>query len=1066
MASLEEIRYSPTSAARRHDERATQEACDRLTGRRVILKTDAARLMRRELRLLLGLPRGVGPAVHNTVWTGEKLIVALERLEGRTLLEAGSELEPEALPALVAGLCRCLTRLHRAGFVHCDLKPSNIFLLDTLPEGRPQRSFQVRLLDFGFALSPAIESDADDLRGGTPGLIAPEVLHGWAVDHRADQYSLGVALQQQFPFLEKDRRWRPILDKLMRKAVAQRYADVTALAAEVRGVFDVDPWLSERPEFGCGPLRDREQEQAVAARLVTAHPGRPFVVQARPGIGLTRFLHSVVEAVAAREDDRPMRLVDLSAAELSAGGGLTAVRDFVSSRAQAGDTVVIGVADPSPGLHGLKRRAAWLRDAARGQRWERMTLTPLKPAALAEIVANSLGEGGAEAEWLGEALHRRTDGDLRLSARAFDEALARHGTAADLTWKLDLPAAQAAVRHWRIPPAPPALVDVPAALRRPLALCARAGRSFPVWLGEELLETFAVRSQLAELLDHGYLTTCAGRLHFVTRSLWDEAREARLADGKEADAWILRRHTPDAFDMVETYDACRRAHRAGRHELERAFLGAALEEALRERRYPDILQLLAYPEDEPPAWTLDTLRSAVARAAKRLGTEWTETRLLYAAGWAANSIGIAEAIALWEEAAAGSDERYAVAARTDLLQHALQRDQKEEIRRWRRSLEGVDRWRERVPDGFLEACEAIRAYLQRRHQEAEQLAERAAGLLRGRGDRLEVRMLQLLAILRIQRDPESAVEKLREARQLALDVDLRALTTRNLAMLLNRLHDFRGALQCAEDGLASLAGKTSLRRLVGIRIQRAWAWAHLDAMERAMAELRAVFNQLQARPVRTELIGARLLLCYCHLHQARPRAAVSVAAEAWREPTSRRQGAWADLLCNLADTVLEGEAWNTIQAYLGDIRADAPGQDDEAICAAARAAALAAQADRRPLDAVGHLEGCLEQARRLPAPMYRARFLHHLGVAQLAADKPEPAARFLSEALEALGTEGFAYYRASTMIYLSHALDRSGDTAQGLEVIEAAVNLARESRCMGALARALKTRAGLLTRLP
>ncbi|MFQ5923218.1 MAG: serine/threonine protein kinase [Anaerolineales bacterium] len=89
---------------------------------------------------------------------------------------------------VVEQVASALEHAHGRGVVHRDVKPSNI-LMDE--EGN------ALLADFGFA---RIHDASISLTGsaliGTPAYISPEQARGETVDHRSDQYSLGVILFQ------------------------------------------------------------------------------------------------------------------------------------------------------------------------------------------------------------------------------------------------------------------------------------------------------------------------------------------------------------------------------------------------------------------------------------------------------------------------------------------------------------------------------------------------------------------------------------------------------------------------------------------------------------------------------------------------------------------------------------------------------------------------------------------------------------------------------------------------------------------------------------------------------
>jgi fused-like protein len=74
--------------------------------------------------------------------------------------------------------------LHSAGVVHRDLKPENIMLCE---DGT------VKLVDFGLAATQANPCEVGQIVG-SPGYVAPEILHQQPYDHRVDLFSLGCVL--------------------------------------------------------------------------------------------------------------------------------------------------------------------------------------------------------------------------------------------------------------------------------------------------------------------------------------------------------------------------------------------------------------------------------------------------------------------------------------------------------------------------------------------------------------------------------------------------------------------------------------------------------------------------------------------------------------------------------------------------------------------------------------------------------------------------------------------------------------------------------------------------------
>ena len=120
--------------------------------------------------------------------------------EGATLgqwLDADRHLSIPEVIRIGSSLVRALGALHRRAILHRDVKPENVHL---------GSDDEVRLLDFGVAISGLSSQFSVRTQAGTPSYQAPELFTGMPASARSDMYAAGVtlyrALTRKFPYGE------------------------------------------------------------------------------------------------------------------------------------------------------------------------------------------------------------------------------------------------------------------------------------------------------------------------------------------------------------------------------------------------------------------------------------------------------------------------------------------------------------------------------------------------------------------------------------------------------------------------------------------------------------------------------------------------------------------------------------------------------------------------------------------------------------------------------------------------------------------------------------------------
>ncbi len=255
---------------------------------------------RQEARAAANLSHPNIVTVHDFGLDQRHLFIVMEFMPGtdlKTLTKQKEQFQVHEALELMIQACGGIGYAHRAGLVHCDVKPHNML---TTPEGR------LKVTDFGIAraLSTISPDERSEVVWGSPHYFSPEQASGRPPSPASDVYSLGIILYEmltgRLPFVAADsaelarmhreetpvapRYYNPnippaleeIIMKVLSKEPSARYRTADQLGRLLLGLYDSNPDHSMTMAFVRDTFQrvrgDQSQEQGADLSSATPPP--------------------------------------------------------------------------------------------------------------------------------------------------------------------------------------------------------------------------------------------------------------------------------------------------------------------------------------------------------------------------------------------------------------------------------------------------------------------------------------------------------------------------------------------------------------------------------------------------------------------------------------------------------------------------------------------------------------------------------------------------------------------------------------------------------------------------
>jgi serine/threonine-protein kinase len=233
--------------------------------------------------------------VHDFGFDQRQLFIVMEHVPGtnlKTMIEnLGRFSIDDAIPLIVQA-CMGIGYAHRAGLVHCDVKPHNMLVT-------PDR--RLKVTDFGIAraLANIHPDEQNDTVWGSPLYFSPEQAAGQAPSPASDVYSLGVVLYEMLtgkpPFTAKtaetladmhreakpeppsriNRAITPELETIILKVLSKEPAARYRTADQLGQVLLTFGKTRQAPALRLTPETSAPVSQPISQSVPAAAPARP-----------------------------------------------------------------------------------------------------------------------------------------------------------------------------------------------------------------------------------------------------------------------------------------------------------------------------------------------------------------------------------------------------------------------------------------------------------------------------------------------------------------------------------------------------------------------------------------------------------------------------------------------------------------------------------------------------------------------------------------------------------------------------------------------------------------------